>query len=126
MQHHRRRRVQDWTGRIKSIDQEGLFSARAYGFDVTIGPNIALETYGGVMAEMHARNAGQPTNIQAGSPLTDAIAGLKKGDPVIFSGEFILDSKGCANERSITISGSFRAPQVLFRFTTINGVSGND
>jgi hypothetical protein len=51
---------------------------------------------------------------------------LQKGDRVTFSGEFILDRKGCASERSMTTGGSFRAPQILFRFTTINGVSGNE
>jgi hypothetical protein len=51
---------------------------------------------------------------------------LNKGDRLTFSGEFILDSKGCARERSITTGGSFRAPAILFRFVTINGVSGNE
>ncbi|HEY2533735.1 MAG TPA: hypothetical protein VGJ20_38405 [Xanthobacteraceae bacterium] len=78
------------------------------------------------MAEMNARNADRPTNIQAGSPLAGAIGGLNAGDRVTFSGEFIFGRKGRASERSITTGGSFRQPQILFRFTTINGVSGNE
>jgi len=85
---------------------------------------ITVETFGG--GERDQRDAGTPTNIQPGSNLAGAVARFKKGDRLTFSGEFILDSKGCASERSITTGGSFREPQLLFRFTTINGVSGNE
>ena len=66
-----------------------------------------------------------PLRIQAGSKLAGALAGLTNGDRITFSGEFIVDEKGCARERSITTGGSFDRPQLLFRFTTINGAFGN-
>jgi hypothetical protein len=87
---------------------------------------ITLETYGGALGEQDQRNRDTPTNIQAGSALAGGIAGLKTSDRITFSGEFIVDEKGCASERSLTTRGSFDKPQLLFRFTTINGVSGNE
>jgi hypothetical protein len=43
--------VENWTGRVKSIHQVwgGLLSE--YGFDVYIGDDISLETYGGALGE---------------------------------------------------------------------------
>ena len=47
------------------------------------------------MSEADYKKAGNPTNIQVGSPLAGAIVNLKKGDPVTFSGEFLPNDKGC-------------------------------
>ena len=119
--------VQDWTGRIKSIRQ-GL-STLGYGLVVSIDEAmtfLTLETYGGAPGERDMENLGSPSNIQPGSPLAGALAGLKPGDHITFSGEFIIDKNGCAIERSVNTRGSFDRPQLLFRFTSINGVSGNE
>ena len=121
-------KVQDWTGRIKSIRQ-GLSTLGAYGLNVSIDEAmtfLTLETYGGAPGERDMEKFGTPSNIQPGSPLAGALAGLKPGDHITFSGEFILDRNGCAIERSVNTRGSFDRPQLLFRFTSINGVSGNE
>jgi len=118
--------VENWTGRVKSIDKVWFGLMGEYGFSVYIADDIALETYGSALGEQDQRNAATPTNIQEGSKLANAVAGLNKNDRLTFSGEFILDSKGCARERSITTGGSFSTPRQLFRFMTINGVTGNE
>jgi hypothetical protein len=56
--------VQNWTGRVKSIDKVLFGLLPEYGFNVYIADDISLETFGGALGEQDQRNAATPTNIQ--------------------------------------------------------------
>lgn len=114
--------VKDWLGRVYDVHETWDRNA---SLNVEIHDRIWLETYGSAIAEKE----NGPSNIKKETELYDTVTSLKKGDRIIFSGEFISSKgdykRGCVTERSLTRSGAIREPEFIFRFDRIEAIRRN-
>lgn len=101
--------VRDWTGtlRYQTVNKDGRGELQ-----VTIAPMLALST-----GKNAASNPADRPLLEPGSDVLRAVAALKVGDRVVFSGAFIPDKDDCFV--SIGLSGTATSPDFLFRFTSI-------
>lgn len=62
---------------------------------------------------------GDKTLIELGTDLFAKLAGMKTGQKVKFSGQFLAGDVDCVREASVTLSGSMMAPEFLMRFKEV-------
>jgi Sec-independent protein translocase protein TatA len=103
----------NWTGTVKNI---GTNSDGLGILDITISsdPTITVSTWDNALSDIFDN-----TLIPKSSPVYEAMANLKKGDKVLFSGRFLRDERDSIKESSLTIAGSMRAPNFIFVFSKI-------
>jgi hypothetical protein len=103
--------VHDWIGTVTEVssanDGRGVLG-------VKIGDKVGVST-----TNTSFGDALEHTLIEPGSAVFKSAVELKKGDTVQFSGVFFQDDKDCIQETSLTLDGSMREPEFLFRFTAV-------
>ena len=103
----------NWLGSIDSIstnsDGLGILSIK-----LSSDPEITVSTWNNALSDIM-----DGTLIQKDSSVYNAMANLKTGDKVIFSGRFIEDDRDSIKESSMTISGSMRAPDFVMVFRNL-------
>ena len=103
--------ISGWKGTIKSLqtntDGDAILSVR-------IAPGIEVTTWSNALSDITAG-----TLIKKGSPLYARLAGLSKGQMVVFSGRFLPSGQDHFEEASVTINGSMKNPEFLFVFENI-------
>lgn len=103
--------AQNWVGSVKTLDTnsdgKGVLS-------IQIGPDIEAKTWNNALSDI-ADN----TLIDPDSALYAAATQLKFGQIVHFNGYFINDDVDCIREASVSLDGSIRNPEFLFRFRDI-------
>lgn len=104
-------RVQNWIGKVATLssngDGKGVLS-------IMIGNNVHLKTWNNIVSDAGAR-----TLIEPGSILFQRASSLSVGQVIIFSGSFISDQTDCFREASLTLEGSIREPEYIFRFSDV-------
>jgi hypothetical protein len=101
----------DWVGRIETLtsngDGKGVVS-------LSMTQYIHVTTWNNSLSDI-----GDHTLIDPTSPMFKALAGLKVGDLVKFSGHFSSSNTDCVGEHSVTLQGSMTNPEFTMRFTSI-------
>lgn len=105
--------VSGWVGEVRSIDvagDDGVLS-------VEIADDIYVTTWNNTFSDISDQ-----TLIPRGSEAYMAILDLSRGDEIRFSGKFLPSEEDYFKEGSLTIDGSMRDPEYLFRFNSITPV----
>jgi hypothetical protein len=105
--------VQDWIGTIETLsatgDGRGVLAVR-------IGPHATVQTTNNGFSESLSQLS---TLLASRSPVTKAAMALEVGRKVQFSGVLFPSNTDCMLETSVTMDGSMRDPEYLFRFTDL-------
>jgi hypothetical protein len=109
-------RVTDWEGTVYSLSSN---SDGMGVIELAIGPGIYVKTWNNALSDI-----GYGTLIHSNSAVFKSAASLKKGDHVVFSGDLISHQTDCVLEPSLTMDGSMREPEFIFRFSAISGRPG--
>ncbi|WP_156527666.1 hypothetical protein [Bradyrhizobium stylosanthis] len=108
-------RVQNWIGKVATLssngDGKGVLS-------IMIGNNVHVKTWNNFLSD-----TGAGTLIEPSSPLFRRASSLSVGQVVAFSGSFIPDRTDCVRESSMTLDGSIREPEFIFRFSDVTAVN---
>jgi aspartyl protease family protein len=101
----------DWVGKITKLtsngDGKGVIS-------IALAPNVQVSTWNNSPSDI-----GDDTLIDPTSSLFKALATMKVGEPVKFSGRFSSSRTDCVGEQSVTLQGSMTDPAFTMRFTSI-------
>jgi hypothetical protein len=100
--------AKDWVGEVYQVSTG--FSRQNEGASLT------------VKIGNHKNTFWLKTRIKASDPLFSGLSSLNRGDKIQFSGEMLLNDKGCFIEFRFTQSGSMTDPEFAFRFTKIEKV----
>lgn len=104
--------VRNWKGRVRNIgatgDGHGYISINIFG-------DYTIKTSNNAFSD-----SGHRTLIKDGSNLFNVLLSLNSDDLVEFSGVFVRSGKSCVYESSLTLEGSLRNPDFIFRFSDIN------
>lgn len=103
--------VESWYGTIVSIETTSEGKAI---FMVRLADNVHIGTWNNALSDYL-----DGTLIEKTDPVYSALADMKAGDKVIFSGNFIPSQEDGVKERSITIRGSMQDPEFLFKFNQV-------
>lgn len=103
--------ISKWFGTIKSIET----TSEGKGvLMINVGNNVYVGTWNNALSDYL-----DGTLIEKSDPVYAALANMKAGDKIIFSGKFIRSHEDGVKERSITIRGSMQEPEFLFKFSNI-------
>ena len=107
--------VLNWQGKIKQLetntDGHAILSVR-------ISPNIHIKTWNNSFSDI-----GSDTLILKNSSLYNSLFDLSVGETIEFSGRFFFNDIDHFKETSLTIRGSMREPEFLFRFDEVNPIN---
>lgn len=104
-----RGQVDGWVGKLATV------SANSEGkavLSVEIAKDLRLETWNNALSDMF-----DDTLVEPGTSLYDNVLPLKRGDTVVFSGEFIAGSNYCLKDKRFSDSARASKPDFVFRFT---------
>ncbi|HLJ64408.1 MAG TPA: hypothetical protein VKT70_09895 [Stellaceae bacterium] len=104
--------VKNWVGQIDTLSSN---SEGKGVLIITIGKNVTVGTWNNSLSDLDSH-----TLIPADSALFQTVSALKVGDTVVFAGNFFPNTTDCVKESSITLAGSLREPQFIFRFSAVN------
>lgn len=107
----RSRQVQDWTGVVSKLSSNGEGKGV---LTIRIGDDVWAGTWNNAFSDI-----GSDTLIAPGSPVMNSAMRLSEGQWVRFSGTFLQDDTDCVREQSMTMDGSMRRPEFVFRFSSI-------
>lgn len=103
--------VSEWTGKIQDIGANGDGFATV---EIRISEDVQVKTWNNAFSD-----ASDGTLIQPPSAMYDALVGMKEGQTVIFSGEFVPDTSSCLKGSNMTRTFYAVDPDLLFRFSAI-------
>lgn len=106
--------VSGWIGTVSTLTTNG--DGRGV-LGVEIGDRIELKTWNNALSD-----AGDKTLIQPQSPLHEQAIRLRIGARVQVSGSLARGDVDCFRESSLTMDGSIRSPEFIFRFSSISPV----
>jgi hypothetical protein len=107
--------VRNWTGVISHLstnnDGRGILT-------IKIADDIEIGTWNNAVSDTFHRTLIEPDSAVYRSDLE-----LRKGMPVIFSGEFFRKDSDCLYESSATLRASMTSPTFIFKFTNVGPIS---
>lgn len=118
------RSVSSWVG---TIDQLKTNTEGKAILSIRISPDIEIKTWNNALSDMEAS-----TLISKGTSLYSELFELSRGQQVEFSGSFFGSQIDYVEETSMTIRGSMRSPEFLFKFKSVKPLNqkekndGND
>ncbi|MVA10129.1 hypothetical protein GOZ78_08795 [Agrobacterium vitis] len=105
--------VEDWSGTLEQLttNSDGLGVVK-----IKIGEDAYVSTMNNAFSDMSAK-----TMIDPDTALFKQLAALKEGDRIRFSGRLLTNSSAvdCYWESSITLDGSMKSPEFVFRFSKV-------
>ena len=104
--------VSSWVGTINQLETNTEGKAI---LSVRISPDIEIKTWNNALSDIASN-----TLIEKGSSVFDSLFDLSSGQRVKFSGSFFPSESDFIKETSMTINGSMRNPEFLFKFKSIN------
>ncbi len=104
-----------WVGKITQLDTNTEGDAI---LSISISPNIEIRTFNNALSDY-----GSGTLISKGTDLYKRLFNLSAGQKVEFSGSFFYDEIDYIEETSLTIRGSMRSPEFLFRFESVKSLN---
>lgn len=109
------RSVSGWIGKINHIETnsegKGVLS-------VSLSPDVVIKTWNNALSDITTN-----TLIEKGSPVYSELINLSPGQKIEFSGRFYESDTDYITETSVTINGSMRSPEFLFKFTSIKPIN---
>lgn len=106
-----RRTVSSWVGKINQLETNTEGKAI---LSIQISPDIEIKTWNNALSDINAN-----TLISKGSSLYSSLFDLSHGQQVEFSGSFFSSQSDYVEETSMTIQGSMRNPEFLFKFKSV-------
>lgn len=109
------RAITGWTGTLRQAttngDGRGVLS-------IEIAPDIYLKTWNNALSDI-----GDNTLLDPNSYVFSVASGMRVGQRVRFAGTFLRGTTDCVREGSMTMDGSMRRPEFLFRFSDLASVA---
>lgn len=106
--------IKSWVGTVRALetnsDGKGILS-------IEIAPGIEIKTWNNALSDFDSN-----TLIDKNSELYGSLFDLEVGQKVRFSGRFFSSELDSVEETSITIDGSMRSPEFLFKFSSVQPV----
>ncbi len=107
--------VDSWLGEISGLETNSEGKAI---LSVRISSDIQVKTWNNSISDI-----GSNTLIAKGTPVFDGLLNLSRGQSIKFSGSFFPSDIDFAKETSMTIGGSMRRPEFLFKFQSITPIN---
>jgi hypothetical protein len=85
---------------------------------VRISPDIEIKTWNNALSDIASN-----TLIEKGTPVFNRLFDLSNGQRVRFSGAFLPSDSDFIKETSMTIDGSMRNPEFLFKFKSVSPIN---
>jgi hypothetical protein len=108
------RSVDGWIGRVTELSTNGEGKGV---LSIKIGPDVSVKTWNNSLSDI-----GDNTLIEPSSPLFSAATQLRVGQLVTFGGTLFENKMDCVRESSLTLAGSIREPEFIFRFRSVSAV----
>ncbi|MBT7558803.1 zinc ribbon domain-containing protein [Candidatus Woesearchaeota archaeon] len=105
------RTVSSWVGKINKLETNTEGKAI---LSIQISPDIEIKTWNNALSDINAN-----TLISKDSSLYSSLFELSRGQQVEFSGNFFSSTTDYIEETSMTIQGSMRSPEFLFKFKSV-------
>lgn len=109
------RTARDWIGSITTLSTNG--EGRGV-LAIEIASGVTLKTWNNALSDI-----GSETLLDPLSVVFRTAAAMRVGDRVRFSGQFLPDRTDCVRESSLTMDGSMRSPEFIFRFEGLTSYS---
>jgi RNA polymerase subunit RPABC4/transcription elongation factor Spt4 len=107
--------VSSWVGTINQLETntegKSILSVR-------ISPDIEIKTWNNALSDIASN-----TLIEKGTPVFNRLFDLSNGQRVRFSGAFLPSDSDFIKETSMTIDGSMRNPEFLFKFKSVSPIN---
>lgn len=107
----RGRSVSSWVGTISQLETNTEGKAI---LSIRISPDVEIKTWNNALSDINSN-----TLIAKGSELYSSLFNLSRGQKVQFSGSFFSSETDYIEETSMTIQGSMRNPEFLFKFKSV-------
>lgn len=107
--------VSSWVGTINQLETNTEGKAI---LSVRISPDIEIKTWNNALSDISSN-----TLIEKGTPVFASLFDLSDGQQVKFSGSFLPSESDFIEETSMTINGSMRNPEFLFRFKSVTPIN---
>lgn len=107
----RDRSASSWVGTISQLETNTEGKAI---LSIRVSPDIEIKTWNNALSDINSN-----TLIDKGSHLYNSLFDLSRGQQVEFSGSFFSSVTDHIEETSITIQGSMRNPEFLFKFQSV-------
>ena len=104
--------VSNWSGVVDDLGATSEGYAYLY---VATGKNVTLKTWNNEFSDLFDN-----TLVERGTALYDTLLGLKEGQIITFSGEFIRGDGACLDTSNLTEFYAVNRPEFVFKFTAIN------
>lgn len=104
--------VEDWVGTISKVGT--VFGGKQGEVTVALGSDVQLRTW-----SRESEDAKDHTLVDPNSDVYRALADLKSGDKVRFSGAFVPHGATCIHETSLFARNGMLTPSFVFRFTEV-------
>ena len=108
------RSVNGWIGRVAELTTNGEGKGV---LSIEIGPEVSTKTWNNSLSDI-----GDHTLIEPSSALFNTATRLRVGQLVTFGGTLFADKTDCVRESSMTLAGSIREPEFIFRFQSVSAV----
>jgi hypothetical protein len=108
------RSVNGWIGRVATLTTNGEGKGV---LSIEIGPEVSIKTWNNSLSDI-----GDYTLIEPSSALFNTATQLRVGQLVTFGGTLFADKTDCVRESSMTLAGSIREPEFIFRFQSVSAV----
>lgn len=105
------RSVSSWVGTISQLETNTEGKAI---LSIRVSPDIEIKTWNNALSDINSN-----TLITKGSELYSSLFNLSRGQKVQFSGSFFSSETDYIEETSMTIQGSMRNPEFLFKFKSV-------
>jgi hypothetical protein len=103
--------VKNWIGTINQLSTNSEGKAI---LSIRISPNIEIKTWNNALSDIMEK-----TLIDKGTPIYKTLTPLSTGQKIKFSGSFFSSSDDYIKETSMTIRGSMKNPEFLFKFYSV-------
>jgi hypothetical protein len=107
--------VKSWVGTINQLETNSEGKAI---LSVRVSPDIEIKTSNNALSDIASN-----TLIEKGTPVHSSLFSLSKGQQVMFSGNFFSSDDDFIEETSMTIDGSMRNPEFLFKFRSVTPIN---
>nr|VFJ66825.1 MAG: zinc-ribbon domain-containing protein [Candidatus Kentron sp. DK] len=111
----RARTVSSWVG---TISQLGTNTEGKAILSIQVSPDIEIKTWNNALSDINSN-----TLIAKSSELYSSLFNLSRGQQVEFSGDFFSSKIDYIEETSMTIQGSMRNPEFLFKFKSVKNLN---
>ena len=107
--------ITSWVGTINILETNTDGNAI---LSVRISPDIEVKTWNNALSDINSN-----TLIEKELPIYNSLFELSSGQQIEFSGDFFPSKADYIEETSMTIDGSMRNPEFLFKFKSIKPIN---